>query len=350
MQKPKVIFSQSLAFSLISIGIIVYGLWLLQDLLIPLVFSGLLAIILLPMTSWLEKYRFPRVLAISLSIIFLIVVFFLLFYLAYTQIASFEEIIPELTTKGEKFFAQLQTYIRDNFNIGRKKQLVEGQKYLTEILKNNGDTISNIFGTTTSFLGNLALVPLYVFLLLLYRDFFKKFLYKLFKSTSKHRIDLILWKIKEVVLSYIAGLLIVIAIIGTCNTIGLLVIGIDYAVFFGFFAAFLCIVPYIGIFLGAILPILMALITKDSYWYAVAVAGLFGTVQMLEGNLITPYIVGSKVSVNSLAAMLSLIVFGNLWGVAGLVLAIPITAIIKVVFDHVEGLKPYGFLLGDTEG
>ncbi len=349
IHKPKVLFSQNLAYSLVSIALLIYGLWILQALLIPLFFSALLAVMLLPLCKRLERWRFPRILAIFLALILVIFIVVTIGYLAYSQILNFEEIIPSLTAKSEKLLLQIQNFIRDHYNIGRKKQVLEGQKYLTEILKNNGDVIGNIFGTTTNFLSNLALVPLYVFLLLLYRDFFRVFIYKLFKNTNKHRLDLVLFKVKEVVLSYITGLLIVIAIIGTLNTVGLLVIGIDYAFFFGFFAAFLCILPYIGIFIGAILPVLMALITKDSYWYAVAVAGLFGSVQFMEGNLITPYVVGSKVSVNSLAAMLSLIIFGSLWGISGLILALPLTAILKVIFDHVENLKPYGFLLGNAD-
>ena len=143
--------------------------------------------------------------------------------------------------------------------------------------------------------------------------------------------------------------MILILIIGTLDTIGLLILGIDYAFFFGFFAAFLVLIPYIGISIGSLLPILMALITKDSGWYALGVAGLFGFVQFLEGNFITPYVVGSKVCINSMAAIIALILFGNLWGIAGLILAIPLTAILKVVFDNVEALKPFGYLIGEVE-
>jgi predicted PurR-regulated permease PerM len=89
------------------------------------------------------------------------------------------------------------------------------------------------------------------------------------------------------------------------------------------------------------------LLTKDSIWYAVGVAGAFTVVQFLEGNFITPNIVGSKVSVNPLAAIIALILGGMLWGPAGMILSIPFTAILKVILDNIEPLEPFGFLLGE---
>ena len=143
--------------------------------------------------------------------------------------------------------------------------------------------------------------------------------------------------------------MLVIGIVATLNSVGLLLLGVDYAVFFGTLAAFLLLIPYIGIMIGSLLPIVYALVTKDSPVYAVGVAGIFLFVQFLEGNFITPHIVGSKVSVNPLAAIIALILGGQLWGVAGLVLALPLTAILKVVFDNIESMKPYGYLIGEPE-
>jgi predicted PurR-regulated permease PerM len=141
----------------------------------------------------------------------------------------------------------------------------------------------------------------------------------------------------------------VILIVAVLNITGLLILGIDYAFFFGALGALLTIIPYVGIFIGALLPILMSLVTKDSAWYAVGVAGIFFFVQILEGNFITPNVVGSKVSINPLVAIVGLILGGMLWGAPGMILAIPFMAVIKVIFDSVEGLRPYGFVLGDSE-
>lgn len=342
-------FYQRLAYVLISLVIIIYGMYILKDLLVPLAFSGLLAILLLPICSRLERWKFPRWLAITISIIVAVGILVLFGYLVYIQIVDLEEVLPQLNEKTTQWYKDIQKLIFENFGMRRRTQEKEGQKLIAEWVKNNSEIFTNTLSVTTNFLGNLALIPLYVFLLLLYRDFIKVFFYKAFKSVSHHRVDVVLYKVKDVVINYLVGLIMVIVVIGTLNTIGLFALGIDHAIFFGFFAAVLVLVPYIGIAIGSLLPILFALITKDSSWYAVGVAAIFFTVQFLEGNFITPYIVGSKVSINSMSAIIALIVFGNIWGLAGLVLALPMTAIIKVIFDSVEGLKPYGFLIGDAD-
>lgn len=342
-------FHTRLASILISLVIIIYGMYILSDLLIPLIFSGIFALLLLPISNFLERYRVPRWLAITFAIIFTLCILTALFYVTYIQILDLEEVFPQLLEKAGVLYKKGQVFIRHNFHLSSYQQKVEGQKYLTEFLKNNSSFIGNTLSVTTGLLGNLTIIPLYVFLLLLYRDFIRVFFYKVFKSVSKHRVDVVLTKIKYVVINYMVGLIIVIGIIGTLNTIGLYALGIEHAIFFGFLAAFLVLIPYIGIAIGSLLPILFALITKDSAWYAFGVAALFGGVQLLEGNFITPYIVGSKVSVNSMAAIIALIIFGNLWGIGGLVLALPLTAIIKVILDSIEDLRPYGFLLGDAD-
>ena len=218
-----------------------------------------------------------------------------------------------------------------------------------DLVKNSASYLSTFLSSAGNTLANIALVPIFVFFIMLYRDFFRHFFYRAFGSMRRVKIDQILSKIYAVVQGYLAGLFLVILIVAALNTLGLWLLGIDYALFFGILAAVLLLIPYIGIMIGSILPILFALITKDSALSALGVAGVFGFVQMLEGNFITPHIVGSKVSINPLAAMVALILGGQLWGIGGLVLALPLTAILKVVMDSVDGLKPYGFLLGDPE-
>ena len=342
-------FYTRLAYVLVSLVIVIYGMYILRDLLIPLTFSGLFALLLVPVCQFFERLGLTRWLAITIAILFTLGILTLFFYVIYIQIMDFEEVLPQLSEKAEIWYRDAQLMIRDTFHISRTKQRVEGQKYLTEFLKNNSDIITNTLSTTTGLLGNLTLIPLYVFLLLLYRDFIRVFFYKALKPVSNHRVDVVMKKVKDVVINYVVGLIMVIGIVGMLNTLGLLILKIEHAVFFGFFAAFLVLLPYIGVAIGSLLPILFALITKDSAWPAFGVGLLFAGVQFMEGNFITPYVVGSKVSINSMAAIIALIIFGNLWGIAGLVLALPITAIIKVIFDSIEGLRPYGFLIGDAD-
>jgi hypothetical protein len=142
-------------------------------------------------------------------------------------------------------------------------------------------------------------------------------------------------------------LFLVIIIVGILNSIGLLILGVPHAIFFGFLAGFLILIPYIGILIGSLFPALLSIVTMDSPWYAVGVIGVMSFVQFLEGNFITPNIVGSKVSVNPMAAIVALFLGGQLWGLSGLILALPVTAILKVILDTIPSLEPFGFLLGE---
>ena len=159
------------------------------------------------------------------------------------------------------------------------------------------------------------------------------------------------WKqdIERVIQGYISGLTLVIIIIATLNTIGLLALGIDHAIFFGILSGMLTIIPYIGIFLGAVFPVLMALITKDSIWYTFGVIIVFAVVQFLEGNFITPRITGSKVSINALAAIVALLIGGKILGIAGMILAVPGIGVLKIALAHTNHLKDFVILLEDRE-
>jgi predicted PurR-regulated permease PerM len=334
---------------LLSIVIIVYGLHALEGILIPLVFAILFSVLLFPLARRLENWRVPRILAVVLCLILTLAVIVGILYAVSMQISSFAEVIPQLIKRGNEYLNQLQTYADERLNIDRQRQVAEVRKYLNEALSAGGSILTTTLLATTSTLTDVFLVLLFIFFFLLYRDFFRSFFYKAFHGTRRSKIDAVMEGIYNVVKDYLAGLVLVILIIGTLMTVGLLILGIDYAIFFGFFGACLVLIPYFGISLGSLLPAAYALVTQDNPLKALGVIGVFLFVQTLEGNFITPYIVGSKVSINPLAAIIVLILWENVWGFPGLVLALPMTAIIKVVFDAVESLQPYGFLIGEAE-
>jgi predicted PurR-regulated permease PerM len=342
-------YYSKLAAILVSIIAIVYIMFTLSETLIPLAFSVLFAILLHPVCVVLERWKFPRIVAIVLSIVLLVAVIAGLVYIASIQIAGFADEIPRITERSESLLEELLTMGERYLNVSRTEQVGEAKKYLLRVLSESREILLGTIVATTATLTTAALVPLYIFFFLLYRDFFRRFVHKAFKSWPKQMLNTVLQKIYDVIQSYLAGLLLVIIIVGILNSIGLLLLGIDYAIFFGFLAAFLILIPYIGILIGSILPAFMSLVTEDSPWYAVGVVGILGFVQFLEGNFITPNVVGSKVSVNPLAAIVALLLGGQLWGLSGLILALPFTAILKVILDSNKNLEPFGYLLGEPE-
>lgn len=345
----KLPFVAKLALALISVTILVYWLVVLQTILVPVLIAMILSMSIFPLANWLENKGLGRVLAVAITLILFTGVAIGVIWLASTQIANFGEMIPQLEERILDWFNKIQRWGEITLHVAKKAQIIQLKKYGTGMLSSGGTLFTTALSTTGSVLGNLSLIPIYMFFFLYYRDFFKMFFYKVFKNISRRRVDTVLTKIYEVVHSYLTGLVTVTLIVGTLNTIGLLVLRIDYAVFFGFLAAALLIIPFVGILIGSILPIIIALITKDSPMYAVGVAGVFVFVQFLEGNFITPQIVGSKVSINGLVAIVALLLGSSLWGLAGMALSLPTIAILKVVFDAVPELKPYAYVLGEPD-
>lgn len=336
-------------FILLSLVIIVYGLHALEGLLIPLVFAILFAVLLFPLAQRLENWRVPRVLAIVLCLLLALTLLTGLFWAISIQISNFVEVVPKFVDRAKQYINSIQTFADESLNIDRQRQVAEISKYLNQALAEAGTILTTTLLATTNILANIFLILLFAFFFLLYRDFFRSFFYKVLKNTRRTKIDSVLSAIYEVVKDYMAGLVLVILIIGALMTIGLLILGVDYAVFFGFFGACLVLIPYFGLSLGSLLPAAYTLVTQDNPLKALGVIGIFLFIQMLEGNFITPYIIGAKVSINPLAAIIVLILWENVWGLPGLVLALPMTAILKVIFDSVDSLKPYGFVIGEAE-
>lgn len=334
---------------LLSLVIIVYGLYVLQDTLVPLIFAVLFSTILYPLCHRLERWGVPRIGAITICIVLALAVLYGFIYLVTNQIGNFTDEAPRLLKRGNQILDQVQRYADQHFNIDRQRVVLEARKYLNSSIQNAGAILTSTLLATTNTLSTIALLPLFIFFFLLYRDFFKSFFYKVVGHTRRTAVDSVFHQIYIVIKDYLVGLVLVIAVVGVLNTVGLLILGVEYAVFFGFFGAFMILLPYIGIAIGSILPALFTLGTDPNPLKALGVVGVFLFVQVLEGNFITPYIVGSKVSINPLAAIIVLIMWGQLWGLTGLILALPLTAILKVIFDSIDDLKPYGFLLGAAE-
>lgn len=340
--------NQTYTFNLLLVVLIVFTLYILKPVVVPLLISAILSVAVFPLVRFLEvRLKFNRLFSSLMAIILLvIVVVFLVIFIGYQ--------LSDIITKSDTYIHKLNEVYQNGMheferrmNI-RKNELSGSQFNLGKAIKNNVDSIMYFVTASGSILSDVILIPLYMFFFLLYRKFFKSFIFKVFaKEGNSNKIKTIMTKLYEVQINYLFGLFTVMGIVGIMNSIGLLALGIENPFFYGFFAAFLLLIPYIGILIGSIIPALIALVTKDSAWYSVGVMLVFMFIQFLEGNFITPKITGSKVSINSLVSIISLIVFSMLWGIAGMVLALPITASLKILFDSHAPLRPYGFLLGE---
>ncbi|AII53948.1 hypothetical protein N008_18440 [Hymenobacter sp. APR13] len=336
------------AFFMLGAVLLVYSLRLLDDILLPLLFSAVFTLLLLPICRWLELRGVPRILAIIVCLLLVLAIFTGIILGFGSQLAQFKNEIPKLQVKMMEFFTSAQQWAHNRF--GYEPMSVDDLKEtsIKALKKSGGSYLGTTLNTTSAVLGNLAQVLIYIFCLLLYRDHLRQFMFRFVapdKRTSVlHTVD----NIQTVVQAYISGLIKVIIIVAILNGIGLLVLGVKFAIFFAIFASVLAIIPYIGIMIGAMVPAIITLVETGSPVQAALVIGVFVVVQFLEGNFITPMITGSQVSINPLAAILALILGAELWGTPGMILSIPLMAVIKVVLDANKTTEPWGFLLGDT--
>jgi len=334
-------------FKFLVLFFICYFIWVAQEILVPFAFAVLLAVLLLPMVNFLERKKFSRVLSIAIALLFSLLFISAIVYFLSTQIINFIDDIPSIKKHLNDHWITLQKWIRAKMNISLKEQ----DKYFNDAAENitgsKGEYIRNTFFSITEALMLVILLPIYTFLILYYRDLIRRFLYAVFRKEYSERVTLVIKQSKLMINSYMTGLLIEMGIVAVCNSIGLLMLGIEYALFFGVLGAVLNIIPYIGIFTATLFTVLVTLTTSnnssDIIWVIVIMYGI----HMLDVNILMPKIIASRLRINALISILGVVAGGALTGISGLFLSVPAVAMIKIICDQVDGLKPWGILLGD---
>jgi len=342
-------FYKRLAFNLLSvclIGIlIIYG----KSIVVPLALAVLFATLLLPIVRFLKGKRFPRPLSILLPLVTGILVIATVIFLLSAQVANFVEDAPALGEKGTAVIGNLQQWIDENAHMSVRKQ----NQYVKEGMENLKEQAPKVVGVTfisiAGVLTYVVLIPIFTFLTLYYRKTIKEFLVGVFRNGSSKRVNEVLEESTTVAQQYVTGLLIETVIVFTLNVIGFLILGIKYPVFLALLAAILNLIPYVGILVANIICMLTTLLTSDNIRDVVWVGVILGLVQLFDNNFGMPVIVGNKVKINALVTIIGVLIGGALCGVPGMFLAIPSIAVMKIVFDKVPELNPWGLMLGDDD-
>jgi len=337
---------QRYVFTLLAIVLSVVVLYFGKDLILLFIASGLLAFLLLPLARKVENTGLPRWAGSLIATLVMLIIVLGTFFLAGWQLTRFGEDLPTLQNAFAEKGKALQQMIEDQAHISQRDQVKWFNERLGELASSGGNIVMKLFSGTGAVLAAIVPIPIIVFLLLLLKDKFRTFFEQLGKTREGLVLDIML-NVSKLSRKYMRGVLLVILILGALSSVGFLLLGLKYAILLGFAIGFLNVIPYVGVLIGSLIPIVIALVTKDSVMYAVGALGVCLITQFLENNFITPKIVGSSVSVNPLASIAALIGFGLLWGVVGMVLAIPITGMLKIVCDSIPSLKPYGYILGE---
>jgi len=323
-------------------------LYIARSIIVPFVFAVIIATVLQPLVNLLVRLKINRILAILLTMLLTFLVIAAFGIILISQAGKLSESWPLLV---EKFTSILNQNIADAADYFNK----DPQTIHAWITKTQGELINvstAAIGQTIVILSNglviLLLVPFYIFMILFYQPLLIEFV-RLVSGPSYHaRVKEIASQIKIVIQRYLVGLFIEAVMMAAMNTAALLILGIEYAFILGILAALLNVIPYIGGIIAVALPMMVALVTKTSGWYALYVLAAYYFIQMIDNHYIVPYIVASKIKINALFSVIIVLVGNALWGIPGMFLSMPLLAIIKLICDHIEPLKPYGFLLGDT--
>lgn len=326
-------------FGLVLFTFILYNL---RDVLVPLSFALLLAILLNPLTKLLERWHFPKVLAIATSIIAAMIIIASITYFFVVQIRSFSDQLPTFKQKFIVLTSKFQHFARSDFGINTKKQ----NEYINEAENGLKPVLTSAMGTVLGGMAMFFLLPVYTFLFLYYKKLILNFLFDIFAKANEKEVSVVLNQTRGAVQNYMFGLLLEAVIVATLNTTALLILGVQYAVLLGVLGALLNILPFIGGILAVLFPVLIAFVTMDGFHTPFWIIISYIIIQFIDNHFLVPYFVASRVKINALVSIVVVLLGGALWGISGMFLSIPFIGVLKIIFDRLPEMKPWGTLLG----
>ena len=344
MNQVKLPFYARLALVLLSIALIVLFMYFGKSIFIPLFFAFLIAALLHPVVAKLEKIHFPRALASFLAVLLFLAFLAGLIYFFSHQVMRFSKDLPHLQKKFTTKLQNVQAWIAENYNVNDSAQLNYISKSANSLATSAAGSIAN------TFIGAVKLVVLGIFLLiftffiLYHRQRILLFIVELF-SDHRERVMGVVGQVHGMIHNYVLGLLMEMLVLGLLIFLTLTLIGIKYALLIAVMAAILNIIPYLGIYAALFIAMVITLSAGHTS-QLVTLAIVFIVGHFIDANIILPRIVGGQVKLNPLITILA-VLFGNLiWGIPGMFLFIPMIAILRIISEEVEGLRPYAILLG----
>lgn len=343
----KPIFLIRASLFILGVYFLISILYIGQGIILPLIYAAIIATLASPVVDFLVKRKLKRALAVSVVLFVALLLAAGVIALTISQAGMLNHAWPMLLSKYHDLLSRCTILSSQYFNISAEK--IDGyiDAEMTDLKMHSNAFIGNSLGTMGGAFIALTLTPVYIFMILYYQQHLLEFIHKLFNANNDEKLSEILGETKSIIHGYLRGLFIEFIIISTLNTIGLIIMGVHYSVLLGMLAALLNVIPLIGGIIGIAVFIAIVLIVKSPI-YVVYVVVMYTVIQFIDNHYIIPKIVGSKVKLNALVCVIAVIAGDTLWGIPGMFLAIPLTAIIKLVLDHVDNLKPWGFMLGDV--
>ncbi len=326
--------------------LIICGLYFAREFLIPLAISALLAMLLIPLCRWFESKGISRVFSSLFCILALLAGLAIIVSLLSWQASGIAEDLSQIGKRLNQILDDIRKFIAENVGISTYKQ----KKWMESQSPSGGSGAMGMAGTVLNSLMGLAvntiLVLVYLFLFLYSRSHLKKFVLMLVPDTAGKETEKIMSEGGKVAQKYISGLGMMIVMLWIMYGIGFSIVGVENALFFAILCGLLEIVPFIGNLTGTTLTVLMVISQGGNNGMIIGVLVTYLLVQFIQTYILEPLVVGSEVNINPLFTILVLVLMEIVWGIPGLILALPMLGIVKIIFDHVKPLKPYGFLIG----
>lgn len=343
-------FYIKLACVLFSLIALCYIVVIAKEILAPLIFSCLFSILLLPVAQTLQnKVHLPRSAASMVSVLLFIGAIALVLYVIGSQISSLADDWPKFQDQLNTSLNTLQDWVSVTFHVTARKQLTYVHTATTKIMSSGTTVIGATLLSLSSILLFLVFTFIYTFFFLLYRTLIMKFLESVFQESNKTLVHEIIEQVQFIIRKYIIGLLIEMAMVAGFVCLVFWALGIKYAILLGLLTGLFNIIPYIGIFTALIISSLVTFATATVVSKVILVAITLVVTHLIDSNVLLPLVVGSKVRINALITVLGVIIGEMIWGIPGMFLSIPVIAVLKIIFDRVESLQPWGIILGDEE-
>lgn len=343
-------FYIKLACVLFSLIAIVYVVITAKEILSPLIFSCLFSILLLPFATFLEnRLHLPRSAASMLAVLSLLACIGGLIYVIGSQISSLVSDWPQFQDQLHKSQNDVMDWIRSSFHVTKHKQETFVANTTNKVVASGGAVVGATLLSLSSILLFLVFTFIYTFFFLLYRKLIMRFLESVFEEENKAMVHEIIEQVQFIIRKYIIGLLIEMAIVTTAVSVTFMLLGVKYAILLGLITGLFNIIPYIGIFSALILSSVVTFATAPSQSTVIYVMVTLVVTHLIDSNVLLPMVVGSKVRINALITVLGVIIGEMIWGIPGMFLSIPVIAVLKIIFDRIDSLKPWGIILGDDE-
>ena len=316
-----------------------------RNFLYPLVIGVLFSYLLFPISNLLEKKRIPRPLAIIISILFGISVIGGILFFLYNRVTFFLADLQSIKENASVSLEIIQNKVETIFgvSVGSQKQWMRDN--INKLLETGAGNIQSALSATTSTIFAFGILPVYVFFMTFYRNKFRNFVLMVTLPGKHEATKKVMDQISDVTRKYVGGIVAVVLILCVLNSFGLWIVGIKYAIMFGILSALMNLIPYFGTLIGATIPLTFTLLSGTPE-KAIGVLILFIIIQFTENNILTPNITGGSVQINPFFTIIGIVFGGMLWGIPGMLVAVPLLGTLKIIFENVNTLHPYAFLMG----